>query len=127
MSPKPLPKADPAGFEQLMRRHNRQLFRTARAILRDDAEAEDALQEAYIQAYRALPGFRGESRSLEKGMRFRYTGWLRGQVIVPGPMLLGGVNTFVLQINDEATPVVVRSIEIELKHPSAVFDYDLKP
>jgi RNA polymerase sigma-70 factor (ECF subfamily) len=45
-----------------MRRHNRTLFRTARAILRDDAEAEDALQEGYLQAYRALPDFRGESR-----------------------------------------------------------------
>lgn len=45
-----------------MRRHNRTLFRTARAILRDDAEAEDALQEAYLQAYRALPGFRAEAR-----------------------------------------------------------------
>jgi len=44
-----------------MRDHNQLLFRTARAILRDDAEAEDALQEAYIQAYRALPGFRGDS------------------------------------------------------------------
>ena len=37
-----------------MRIHNRTLFRTARAILRDDAEAEDALQEAYLQAYRAF-------------------------------------------------------------------------
>jgi RNA polymerase sigma-70 factor (ECF subfamily) len=37
------------------------LFRTARAILRDDAEAEDALQEAYIQAYRALGSFRGDA------------------------------------------------------------------
>ena len=53
---------DSAAFEALMRRHNRTLFRTARAILRDDAEAEDALQEAYLQAYRALPGFRGEAR-----------------------------------------------------------------
>jgi RNA polymerase sigma-70 factor (ECF subfamily) len=35
---------DTAAFEALMRRHNRTLFRTARAILRDDAEAEDALQ-----------------------------------------------------------------------------------
>jgi RNA polymerase sigma-70 factor (ECF subfamily) len=45
-----------------MRRHNRTLFRTARAILRDDAEAEDALQEAYLQAYRALGTFRGDAR-----------------------------------------------------------------
>ena len=45
-----------------MRQHNRMLFRTARAILRDDAEAEDALQEAYLQAYHALPGFRGDAK-----------------------------------------------------------------
>src|SRR5215467_10427528 len=62
MSPDPLPKADAAGFEQLMRRHNRTLFRTARAILRDDAEAEDALQEAYLQAYRAIGTFRAEAK-----------------------------------------------------------------
>lgn len=53
---------EPAAFEALMRRHNRTLFRTARAILRDDAEAEDALQEAYLQAYRAIGGFRGEAK-----------------------------------------------------------------
>jgi RNA polymerase sigma-70 factor (ECF subfamily) len=51
-----------AAFETLMRRHNRTLFRTARAILRDDAEAEDTLQEAYLQAYAAIGSFRGEAR-----------------------------------------------------------------
>ena len=55
-------RGDSAAFEVLMRRHNRTLFRTARAILRDDAEAEDALQDAYLQAYHALPGFRAEAR-----------------------------------------------------------------
>ena len=45
-----------------MRRHNRQMFRTARAILRDDAEAEDALQEAYLQAYRSLGSFRADAQ-----------------------------------------------------------------
>jgi len=49
-------------FEALMRRHNRMLFRTARAILRDDADAEDALQEAYFQAYRSLASFRAEAK-----------------------------------------------------------------
>ncbi|HET6492028.1 MAG TPA: RNA polymerase sigma factor [Burkholderiales bacterium] len=53
---------DNPAFEVLMRRHNRALFRTARAILRDDAEAEDALQEAYFKAYRTIGGFRGEAR-----------------------------------------------------------------
>ncbi len=51
-----------AAFEMLMRRHNRTLFRTARAILRDDAEAEDTLQEAYLQAYQAIGSFRGEAK-----------------------------------------------------------------
>jgi RNA polymerase sigma-70 factor, ECF subfamily len=51
-----------AAFERLMRRHNRTLFRTARAILRDDAEAEDTLQEAYMQAYQAIGTFRGEAK-----------------------------------------------------------------
>src|ERR1051325_1325302 len=55
-------KGDPLAFEALMRRHNRMLFRTARAILRDDAEAEDALQEAYMQAYRSLGTFRAEAK-----------------------------------------------------------------
>ena len=53
---------DARAFEQIMRQHNRTLFRTARAILRDDAEAEDALQEAYLQAYRALGSFRGDAQ-----------------------------------------------------------------
>ena len=53
---------DARAFEMLMRRYNRMLFRTARAILRDDAEAEDALQEAYLQAYRSLASFRAEAK-----------------------------------------------------------------
>ncbi|NMF88284.1 RNA polymerase sigma factor [Aromatoleum petrolei] len=53
---------DPFAFERMMRRHNRRLFRVARSILRDDAEAEDAVQDSYIEAHRALRGFRGESR-----------------------------------------------------------------
>jgi len=49
-------------LEVLMRRHNRALYRTARAILKNDADAEDAVQEAYIQAYRALHTYRGEAK-----------------------------------------------------------------
>jgi RNA polymerase sigma-70 factor, ECF subfamily len=53
--------SEPA-FRMLMRRHNQALFRTARSILRDDAEAEDALQDAYMAAYRAIGAFRGEAK-----------------------------------------------------------------
>ena len=52
---------DGAAFELVMRRYNRRLFRIARSVLRDDADAEDALQETYLAAYRAIAGFRGDS------------------------------------------------------------------
>jgi RNA polymerase sigma factor (sigma-70 family) len=52
---------DRSAFELLMRRHNRRLYRLARATLRDAAEAEDALQEAYLSAYRSIGQFRGDS------------------------------------------------------------------
>lgn len=52
---------DRAAFTGLMRRYNRRLFRLARAALRDDAEAEDALQEAYIAVYRSIGQYRGEA------------------------------------------------------------------
>src|SRR5467141_4344618 len=54
--------ADRHAFEPLMRRHNQILCRTARSILRDDAEAEDAVQEAYLLAYRGMRGFRGDAK-----------------------------------------------------------------
>src|SRR5215203_6265461 len=49
-------------FESLMRRHNSRLFRVARSILKDDAAAEDAVQEAYLDAYRHSSTFRGEAQ-----------------------------------------------------------------
>lgn len=52
---------DGAAFELLMRRHNRRLYRIARSVLRDAADAEDALQESYLAAYRAIGAFRGEA------------------------------------------------------------------
>ncbi|HVS77321.1 MAG TPA: RNA polymerase sigma factor [Steroidobacteraceae bacterium] len=48
-------------FGILMRRFNRRLYRLARAIVRDSAEAEDVLQESYLSAFRSLGTFRGES------------------------------------------------------------------
>ena len=44
-------------FEVVMRRYNQRLYRVARAILRDDAEAEDVTQQAYVNAYRHLNQF----------------------------------------------------------------------
>ncbi|HMN20987.1 MAG TPA: RNA polymerase sigma factor [Ottowia sp.] len=55
-------QGDARAFECIMRRHNQLLFRTARSILKSDSEAEDALQDAYLRAWRALDSFRADAR-----------------------------------------------------------------
>jgi RNA polymerase sigma-70 factor (ECF subfamily) len=48
---------DRAAFEQVMRGNNQALFRVARAIMKDDSDAEDALQDAYIAAFAHMTPF----------------------------------------------------------------------
>jgi RNA polymerase sigma-70 factor (ECF subfamily) len=55
-------RKDGTAVARIIRQHNQRLYRIARSILRDDTEAEDALQEAYIRAFTSLDLFRGESR-----------------------------------------------------------------
>lgn len=50
-----------AAFGEIMRRNNRQLFRTARGIMGTDWEAEEVVQDAYVRAFRALGAFREEA------------------------------------------------------------------
>lgn len=52
---------DAMAFADIMRRYNRLLFRSARGIVTDDAQAQDVVQEAYLQAFTHLHSFRGES------------------------------------------------------------------
>jgi RNA polymerase sigma-70 factor (ECF subfamily) len=49
-------------FEIVMRRYNQRLYRIARGILRDDAEAEDVMQDAYVRAYANLEQFAGRAQ-----------------------------------------------------------------
>src|ERR1044071_3724827 len=55
-------EGETALFELIMRRYNQRLYRVARAILRDDSEAEDVMQDAYVRAYQHLAQFAGRSR-----------------------------------------------------------------
>lgn len=48
-------------LERLMRAHNQRLFRIARGILKDDAAAEDVVQNAYVAAYTRFSQFEGRS------------------------------------------------------------------
>lgn len=52
---------DPDAFRAIMQACNRRLYRIARSILRNDSEAEDAVQDAYLRAFTHLDGFRGDS------------------------------------------------------------------
>src|SRR5688500_20270236 len=45
-----------------MRRHNQRVYRTIRAILRDDRDVEDVMQQAYVDAYMHLDQFRGTAK-----------------------------------------------------------------
>jgi RNA polymerase sigma-70 factor (ECF subfamily) len=53
---------DDAAFAHIMRRHNRLMFRSARSILKGDDDTEEAVQEAYLHAWRSLSGFRAEAK-----------------------------------------------------------------
>ena len=52
---------DGDAFRTIMQTHNRKLYRIARSIVRNDSEAEDVVQEAYVRAFSHLASFRGES------------------------------------------------------------------
>ena len=54
-------RGDKHAFELLITKYQRRLARLISRFVRDGAEVEDVTQEAFIKAYRALPGFRGES------------------------------------------------------------------
>ncbi|MGZ6142299.1 MAG: RNA polymerase sigma factor, partial [Myxococcales bacterium] len=53
---------DRALFELIMRRHNQRIYRTVRSILRNESEVEDAMQQAYVDAYEHLGDFAGRAR-----------------------------------------------------------------
>ena len=55
-------RGDEGAVRALVQRYNRRLFRVARGIVRDDAEAEDIVQETYVRAFTNLDAFRGNSR-----------------------------------------------------------------
>ncbi|MQR01698.1 RNA polymerase sigma factor RpoE [Glaciimonas soli] len=54
-------RGDKKAFELLVLKYQRKLMRLVSRLVRDQAEAEDVVQEAFIKAYRALPQFRGDS------------------------------------------------------------------
>lgn len=89
-------QGETALFEIIMRRYNQRLFRVALAILRDEAEAEDVTQDAYVRAYQHLNQFAGRSafstwltriavhEALARAGRRRQLEGLEGMVMLKG-------------------------------------------
>jgi RNA polymerase sigma-70 factor, ECF subfamily len=73
-------RKDPEAIRQLIKQQNQRLYRIARSIVRDDSDAEDVLQEAYVRAFAGLVGFKGEARIgtwLARIVINEALGWLR--------------------------------------------------
>jgi RNA polymerase sigma-70 factor (ECF subfamily) len=86
---------DKSLFELIMRRYNQRLYRVVRGILGRDAEVEDVLQDAYINAYTHLHQFRGEAS---------FSTWLT-RIAVHGALRRRGGSRTMINSLDEADVV----------------------
>ena len=75
----------------------------------------------------ADPGYRGEARPLEPGLRFQYTGWVRAQFVIPGSLLHYGKNAVNISLAPDGGTIAIRNVELQLKHNWKHFDYILTP
>ncbi len=113
---------DHAAFERLMRKYNSRLFRIARAILKDDAEAEDAVQDAYLEAYRHIGEFRGQSHVAtwltriainQALMRLRRHKRERG--VVPFPVDVGSSTVAAEMVDHKAESPAAATLRAEIR------------
>lgn len=75
----------------------------------------------------ADPGYQGHSREDDPALGFHYTGWVRAQKVVPGQLLLGGLNELRVELSNGSAPFAVRAVAIQLKYNWEKLDYVLAP
>jgi hypothetical protein len=75
----------------------------------------------------ADPAYLGVVRPLDANMRFRYTGWLRAQKVIPASALQAGLNTVVIELNKESGAIAVRAVELQLKYNAPGLDFTISP
>ena len=74
----------------------------------------------------ADPGYRGQTASLLRGMRFQYTGWLRAQKLVPAANLKAGTNDVLITSGSGTAVSAIRATQIQLKYLWDKSDYELQ-
>lgn len=124
-------RGDRDAFRDIMRRCNQRLFRVARGVVNDDAEAEDVVQEAYVHAFEKLPTFRGDAALLtwltrivlnEANGRLRRRRWvvdveqieasqMDSASIVPFPAKFGHEDPAVAAARDQARTLLEEAID----------------
>jgi RNA polymerase sigma-70 factor (ECF subfamily) len=102
-------EGDTALYEILMRRYNQRIYRIARTILRNDADAEDVMQEAYVRAYQHLGDFAGEAKFstwLTKIAIYEALSRLRRQARTGAPKSISDVDLHIMNTatTDERDP-----------------------
>jgi hypothetical protein len=75
----------------------------------------------------ADPAYQGVVRPLDRGVQFRYAGWLQCQKAIPGAALKAGANKITLRLPSTSGPVAVRSLELHLKTQWQSFDHTFTP
>lgn len=74
----------------------------------------------------ADPAYRGQTTALIRGMRFQYTGWLRGQKLVPASYLKAGTNDILIVSGEGTSASAIRATQIQLKYLWDKTDYLLE-
>jgi hypothetical protein len=75
----------------------------------------------------ADPGYRGESERLVGPMRFRYTGWMRAQLLIPTANLKVGTNDVIVFGGANTSASAIRATQLQLKYLWEKSDYLLDP
>ena len=110
-------EGETALYEILVRRHNQRLYRTIRAILRDDRNVEDVMQQAYIDAYTHLDQFRGDAK---------FATWLT-RIAVNRAIRSGRGNRRGLElIVDDGEPIIDRVPANHIDPEHAMYGHELK-
>jgi RNA polymerase sigma-70 factor, ECF subfamily len=100
-------QGDARAFEALMRRYNRRLFRIARGVLKDDASAEDAVQEAYLAAFTHLDRYEPTGK---------FSAWLSRIALNEALMIRRKTKPNVVsldQLHDTASPLEIETVAEE--------------
>src|SRR4051812_19788007 len=94
-------------YELLMRRYNQRIYRAIRAVLRDDAEAEDVMQESYVRAYQYLSRFE---------QRASFCTWVTRIAVNEALARLEQKRRFITEVDDEGASVA-ENLEAKTANP----------